>query len=80
MSCHYHEPKSMPKHREPTQSVCVTDCLYIYYSKCTGFTVCFTYSDTSLSMYVNHGQISVELLYLWCIVVLLPQQRFFGRF
>ena len=25
----------------------------LFYSKCTGFTVCFTYSDISLTMYVN---------------------------
>ena len=37
-------------HREPAQSVCVADC---YYSKCSGFTVCLTYSDMSLTMYIN---------------------------
>ena len=25
----------------------------LFYSKCTGFTVCFTYSDISLTMYIN---------------------------
>ena len=25
----------------------------LFYSKCTGFTVCFTYSDVSLTMYIN---------------------------
>ena len=32
-----------------------TICLYsrlLFYSKCTGFTVCFTYSDISLTMYI----------------------------
>ena len=44
-----------------------------FYSKCTGFTVCFTYSDVSLTMLDYY----VELPYLWCVVVLLPQKRFF---
>ena len=25
----------------------------LFYSKCTGFTVCFTYSDISITMYIN---------------------------
>ena len=50
-------------HREPTQSVCVADC--------SGFTVCLTYSDVSLTMYINQWYINVELPYLWYIVVLL---------
>ena len=38
-------------HRAPTQSMCVTDCHLK--SKSTGFTVCFTYTDISLSMSIN---------------------------
>ena len=33
-------------------NVCVCIRL-LFYSKCTGFTVCFTYNDISLSMYIN---------------------------
>ena len=36
--------------RAPTQCVC--DRL-LFYGKCTGFTVCFTYNDISFSMYIN---------------------------
>ena len=39
-----------------------------------------TYSDISLSMYINHCEMSVELPYLRYIVVLLPQKRFFNYF
>ena len=49
-------------------------------SKCAGFTVCFTYSNISLSMSMNQYQINVELPYLWYIVVLLPQKRFLSDF
>ena len=49
-------------------------------SKCAGFTVCFTYSNISLSMSINQCQINVELPYLWYIVVLLPQKRFLSDF
>ena len=49
-------------------------------SKCAGFTVCFTYSNISLSMSMNQYQINVELPYLWYIVVLLPQKRFSSDF
>ena len=49
-------------------------------SKCAGFTVCFTYSNISLSMSINQYQINVELPYLWYIVVLLPQKRFSSDF
>ena len=59
-------------------NVCVTD--FIFYRKCAGFTVCFTYNDISLSMYINQCQINVELPYLWYIVVLLPQARFLRDF
>ena len=38
-------------HMEPAQSVCVARLLF--YSKCSGFTVCLTYSDMSLTMYIN---------------------------
>ena len=38
-------------HREPTQCVC--NRLFFFYSDFTGFTLCFTYNDTLLSMYVN---------------------------
>ena len=65
-------------HLEPTQSVCVTDCFF--YSKCTGFAVCLTHSDISLSMCINQCVIQVDLPYLWYIVVLLPLKRFFERF
>ena len=37
-------------HRAPTQ--CVGNRL-LFHSKCTGFTVCFTYNDILLSMYIN---------------------------
>ena len=37
-------------HRAPTQCVCNR---LLFYSKCTGFTVCFTYNDISLSVYIN---------------------------
>ena len=33
-------------------TICLCSRL-LFYSKCTGFTVCFTYSDISLTMYVN---------------------------
>ena len=33
-----------------TMCVCIR---LLFYSKCTGRTVCFTYSDISLSMYIN---------------------------
>ena len=52
----------------------------LFYSKCSGFTVCLTHSDMSLSMYINECQINVEISYLWFIVVLLSQKRFFERF
>ena len=60
-------------------TICLCSRL-LFYSKCTGFTVCFTYSGISLTMYINQWYINVELPYLWCIVVLLPQKRFFERF
>ena len=49
-----------PFKRRPKQSVvsqavhtiCVSSQL-LFYSKCSRFTVCFTYSDTSLSMCIN---------------------------
>ena len=49
-------------------------------SKCAGFTVCFTYSNISLSMSINQYQINVESPYLRYIVVLLPQKRFLSDF
>ena len=52
----------------------------LLYSKRTGFTVYLTYSDISLYMYIDQCEINVELPYLWIIVVLLPQKRFFERF
>ena len=52
----------------------------LLYSKRTGFTVYPTYSDISLYMYIDQCEINVELPYLWNIVVLLPQKRFFERF
>ena len=33
-------------------TMCLCSRLLLY-SKCTGFTVCFTYSDISLTMYIN---------------------------
>ena len=65
-------------HRAPTQSVRVADCCI--YSKCTGFTVCLTYTAIPLTMYINQWSIKVQLPYLWYIVVLLPQKRFFEQF
>ena len=62
-----------------THTICLC-CRLLFYSKCTGFTVSFTYSDISLTMYINQWKINVELPCLWCIVVLLPQKRFFERF
>ena len=41
---------------QDTPQVAHTICLcnrLLFYSKCTGFTVCFTYSDISLTMYIN---------------------------
>ena len=61
------------------RNVCVCNRL-LFYSNCTGFTICFTYNDISLSMYRNQCWINVELLYLLCIVVVLSQKRFFERF
>ena len=52
----------------------------LFYSNCPGFTVCFTYSDVSLTMCINQWEINVELPCLRCIVVLLSQKRFFERF
>ena len=40
-------------HREPTQSVCIADCYFIVNVLDSGFTVCFTYSDISLTLYKN---------------------------
>ena len=37
---------------QETHTVCLCSRL-LFYSKCTGFTVCFTYSDISLTMYIN---------------------------
>ena len=62
-----------------THTMCVCNSL-LFYSKCSGFTVCFIYDDISLSMYINQCKINVELPHLWYIVVLLPQKRFFERF
>ena len=59
-------------------TICLCSWL-LFYSKCTGFTVCFTYSDISLTMCINQWKINVELPYLWYIVVVLPQKRFFER-
>ena len=42
----------------PTQSVYVTDSVIFVeepYSKCTGFTVCLTYSDMSVTIYVYNN-------------------------
>ena len=37
-----------------THTICLCSrLLFSFYSKCTGFTVCFTYSDVSLTMYIN---------------------------
>ena len=33
-------------------TICLCSRL-LFYSKCTGFTVCFTYSDISLAVYIN---------------------------
>ena len=63
------------------QSVCVCECVckrLLFCSKCTGFTVRLTYNDISLSMYINQCEINLELPYLWYIVVLLPQKRFWA--
>ena len=37
-------------HREPTQCECNR---LLFYSKCTGFTICFTYNDITLSVHIN---------------------------
>ena len=62
--------------------VCVCECVckrLLFCSKCTGFTVRLTYNDISLSMYnINQCEINLELPYLWYIVVLLPQKRFWA--
>ena len=34
------------------RTICLCSRL-LFYSECTGFTVCFTYSDISLTMYIN---------------------------
>ena len=60
-------------------TICVCNRL-LFYSKCTGFTVCLTHSDMSLSMRINQYEIHVELPYLWYGVLLPPQKRFFERF
>ena len=64
-----------------TVCVCVCECVckrLLFCSKCTGFTVRLTYNDISLSMYINQCEINLELPYLWYIVVLLPQKRFWA--
>ena len=33
-------------------TICLCSRL-LFYTKCTGFTVCFSYSDISLTMYIN---------------------------
>ena len=50
------------------------------YSKCSGFTICFTYGDISVSMLINQCSINVELPYVRYVVVLLPQKRFLSNF
>ena len=46
--------------------MCVRSRL-LFYSKCTGFTVCFTYNDIWLSMYIksmlNKGRITLPVVY-----------------
>ena len=47
---------SIHKNFLPSPQGAHTMCLcsrLLLYSKCTGFTVCFTYSDISLTMYIN---------------------------
>ena len=36
---------------QDAHTMCVSNRL-LFYSKCTGFTVCFTYNDISVSMYI----------------------------
>ena len=60
-------------------TICVCSRL-LFYSKCAGFTICFTYNDISPSMYINQCKIKVELPYLRYVVGLLPQKQFFERF
>ena len=47
-------------------TMCVRSRL-LFYSKCTGFTVCFTYNDIWLSMYIksmlNKGRITLPVVY-----------------
>ena len=59
----------------PTQSVCVADSYFIVNVLELPFRL--TYSHILLTLYVNQKKIYVELPYLWCKVVLLPQKRFF---
>ena len=41
-----------PVEPQGAHTMCLCSRLLLY-SKCTGFTVCFTYSDVSLTMYIN---------------------------
>ena len=45
-----------------THTMCVCNSL-LFYSKCSGFTVCFIYNDISLSMYINQCKTLYYLTY-----------------
>ena len=64
-------------HRAPTQSVCVADRYFIVNVVVYRLPHLYRY----IANYVYKSMIiNVELPYLWYIVVLLPQKRFFERF
>ena len=48
------QPGTKPQGTKPqgAHTICLCSRL-LFYSKCTRFTVCFTYSDISLNMYIN---------------------------
>ena len=50
----FHRPSrsDWPVHPQGAHTICLCSRL-LFYSKCTGFTVCFAYSDISLTLYTN---------------------------
>ena len=57
-------PYAMHMTPQRAHTICLCSRL-LFYSKCTGFTVCFTYSDISLTMYINQYD-KKTLNYLTC--------------
>ena len=70
----------LPFKTKGAHTICLCSRL-LFYTKCTGFTVCITYTDISLTLHINQWKINVELPNICGIwSVLLPQSVFFLRF